>query len=86
MLKFDYPKNVQQFDMVTIPDMKHYIDCSMEEMFAIQQVANEIQEKANVLLVIGVGVPSLELEQLLMHYHLTSEQNPMLRSFMQEIT
>ncbi|RKJ05517.1 glucose-6-phosphate isomerase, partial [Butyricicoccus sp. 1XD8-22] len=55
MLKFDYPKNVQQFDMVAIPDMKHYIDCSMEEMFAIQQVANEIQEKANVLLVIGVG-------------------------------
>ncbi|WP_052126320.1 glucose-6-phosphate isomerase [Ureibacillus massiliensis] len=55
MLKFDYPKNVQQFDMVAIPDMKHYIDCSMEELFAIQQVANEIQEKANVLLVIGVG-------------------------------
>jgi len=55
MLKFDYPNNPGQFNMVEVPDMKHYVDCSMEELFAIQQVAVEIQENANVLLVIGVG-------------------------------
>ncbi len=55
MLRFEYPKNVQQFDMVGLPDMKHYIDCSVEEMLGIQKVANEIQENAEVLLVIGVG-------------------------------
>ncbi|MFY3791543.1 glucose-6-phosphate isomerase [Ureibacillus sp. MALMAid1270] len=55
MLKFDYPKNAEQFHIVEVPDMKHYVNCSMEELFAIQQVAVEIQENANVLLVIGVG-------------------------------
>ncbi len=55
MLKFDYPNNAGQVDRVTVPDMKHYIDCSMDELFTIQQVANEIHDKADVLLVIGVG-------------------------------
>ena len=55
MLKFDYPNNTGQFDMVVVPDMKHYIDCQVDELFAIQQVAEEIQEHADVLLVIGVG-------------------------------
>ena len=55
MLKFDYPTNTQQFHTVEVPDMKHYIDCKVDELFAIQQVATEIQENADVLLVIGVG-------------------------------
>lgn len=55
MITFHYPKIIQSLVIGDIPSINHYNDCSIEELFAIQTVSSEIMERAEVLLVIGVG-------------------------------
>lgn len=55
MLKFDYPKFNQPLYNLNLPTIKHYIDCPTEQLIAIEKIALEIVERAQVLLVIGVG-------------------------------
>ncbi|TSI04290.1 glucose-6-phosphate isomerase [Lysinibacillus sp. BW-2-10] len=55
MLNFDYPKRIQQSHILDIPKLEHLIECSSEQLLAIEHVAKEIQASADVLLVIGVG-------------------------------
>lgn len=40
---------------VKIPNLTHYSSCSKEEIVAMQKIAVTIQEKAEILLVLGVG-------------------------------
>lgn len=55
MLTFQYPKQNLPMYPLTIPTMSHYIDCPTDELLAIEKIALEIIERAQVLLVIGVG-------------------------------
>lgn len=54
MLTFHYPiQNSPTY--LNIPTMSNYIDCPAEQLIDIEKIALEIVERAQVLLVIGVG-------------------------------
>lgn len=47
--------NLTTSEYINMPILNHYINCPTDELKAIQRVSLMIQEKAEVLLVIGVG-------------------------------
>lgn len=55
MIKYQQLSNIPILELQQMPDLAHFNCCTKEELTAIQQVAEEIQQQAQVLLVIGVG-------------------------------
>lgn len=55
MIKFTNLSNITNLKVESVPQLSHYNNRSIEEYLAIQLLATEIQEKADVLVVIGVG-------------------------------
>ncbi|QCR31524.1 glucose-6-phosphate isomerase [Lysinibacillus sp. SGAir0095] len=54
MLKLQSHIHTQIKD-ISFPNISHYNQCSFEELFDIESIAKEINQRAEVLLVIGVG-------------------------------
>ncbi|WP_332650930.1 glucose-6-phosphate isomerase [Lysinibacillus sp. 54212] len=55
MINFQQLANVPTIKAPFIPELTNYNCCSTEELFAIEQLAYEVKEKASVFLIIGVG-------------------------------
>ncbi|SCY58539.1 glucose-6-phosphate isomerase [Lysinibacillus fusiformis] len=57
MIKYTHTQilNIPKIELKQIPELFNYINRPTEEYLAIQRVANEVNQQAGILLVIGVG-------------------------------
>lgn len=55
MIKFHTLANLPKMKISENPSMQHYNPVTMQELFTIQNVANQINSRAQIFLVIGVG-------------------------------